>query len=128
MALTSEEIINADDAGIREIEVPEWKGVVCLRVISGKARDQFDQELIKATKPDGSVDIVNLRPLLLSFALCDGDGAPLFTLADVEKLNQKSANVLSRLFSVAKEMNDMTEEAVKKRLGNSEGDQSGVSG
>jgi len=128
MALSKEEIFNIKDIEIREVYVPEWNGTVYIRTMSGVDRDRFDESLQSATRKDGTVDIRTLRARLLALCICDASGSPLFSLADVEKLNQKSSKALMRLFAVAQDLNGLTEEAIQELLGNSEGDRSAASG
>ncbi len=47
-------------------------------------------------------------------AICDEEGKPLFTRSDVEKLGQKSAAVLDRLFTVAQRLSGVAEKDVEE--------------
>ena len=54
--LTKEEILNANDHKVEQIEIPEWRGVIGMRTLSGVDRDKFEaeiQRLLPALKQSG---------------------------------------------------------------------------
>lgn len=113
-ALAFSDIIDANDAKIVEVEVPEWGGFVSVRAMTGTERDAFEAALIAAKEKIGGLP-PNLRATFLSHTLCNADGSPLVG-ATPEVLGKKSGNVLDRLFKVAQTLNALDAEA-QDRLG-----------
>lgn len=109
MALTAEQILAADDAGLKKVSVPEWHGDVFIRVMSVGERDEYERMWI-GKKETG---IENFRTQYLARVLCDETGKLLFTRDEVGKLAAKSGAVMSRLFDVAMRHNNMSEEDVE---------------
>ncbi len=112
--LSLSDIIDANDAKIVDVEVPEWGGVVSVRAMTGTERDAFESSMVAAKERSGGLP-PNLRAMFLSHALCTADGSPLGISA--EALGKKSGAVLDRLFKVAQTLNALDKEA-QERLGN----------
>ena len=106
MALSKKAILEAKDIKTKEVEVPEWGGSVCIRVISGADRDVFEQAY-----SEKKMDAFRTRFLVLT--LCDTSGERLFTNDEVEALNGKSSKVLNRLFDAAWEFMAFSPAAVE---------------
>lgn len=106
--LSKEDILKAEDRKIEIVDVPEWGGQVGIRVMSGAERDRWELDFI--TKPGNR----EVRASLLAFTLCDENGKPLFTEADVKALGEKSGAVLTRLFVVAKRLSAVGAEDVEE--------------
>ncbi len=111
--LALSDIIDANDAKIVEVEVPEWGGFVGVRAMTGTERDAFEAALIAAKEKSGGLP-PNLRATFLSHTLCNADGSSFG--ATPEALGKKSGNVLDRLFKVAQTLNALDTEA-QERLG-----------
>jgi hypothetical protein len=73
--------------------------------MTGSQRDDFEQLVVSKKNIGNSVDTKGLKIRLLGLTIVDDNGKPLFTEADLEALNNKSAAVLGRLFDVAAEIN-----------------------
>jgi hypothetical protein len=114
MALTKAQILSADDSKLIEVEVPEWGGEVCLRVMSGTERDKFESEFVGDNK---SVEMV--RAKLVSKCLCDEDGKRIFSEEEIPELGDKSAAVLEMLFHKCMKHNRFTKDDVDDLAGNS---------
>ena len=110
MALTAEQILAADDAALLEVKVKEWGGSVFIRVMSVSERDAYERMWIG--KRDSGIE--NFRTEYLQRVLCDEKGNLLFTREQIEKLGQKSAAVMTRLFERAMKHNAMTESDVEE--------------
>jgi hypothetical protein len=120
VVLSKKAILEAKDIKTKEVEVAEWGGNVCVRVISGADRDVFEQAFA-----DKKMESFRTRFLVLT--LCDSSGERLFTNDEVEALNKKSSAVLNRLFDVAWEFNAFTPAAVEALGNDSPSDQSASS-
>lgn len=101
MPLTKDEILAADDMGLLEVNVPEWKGTVYIRVMTVAERDAYEREWI-GKKETG---VENFRTKFLQRTLCDDKGHLLFTPEEVHTLGQKSARVMARLWELAMKHN-----------------------
>jgi len=109
MSLTAEQILAADDMGLKKVTVPEWGGDVFIRVMSVGERDEYERMWIG--QKDKGID--NFRTKYLSRVLCDDKGNLLFRDREAA-LAKKSGAVMGRLFDAAKSHNRMTEEDVKE--------------
>lgn len=112
--LTRAAILAANDAEIRTVAVPEWGGDVCVRVMNGTQRDQFESAIAARRGVGGEMDAAGLRALLVCLCACDLDGAPLFTRDDLPALEAKSAAVLQRIFDAAAALNGLTPDAAEQ--------------
>ena len=110
MALTADQIIAADDMGLKKVHVKEWGGDVFIRVMSVGERDEYERMWI-GKKETG---VENFRTQYLARVLCDEKGTLLFTREQVAALANKSGAVMGRLFDVAMKHNSMTEEDVQE--------------
>jgi hypothetical protein len=105
MALDRKSILAADDVRKEKVAVPEWKGDVYLRVLTGTDRDRFEESYA-----DQKMKAFRIRFLLL--ALCDEDGERLFNDDEADILGKKSSVVINRLFEAGWKLNAFTQEAV----------------
>ena len=110
MALTAEQILAADDLGLKQFPVREWNGDVFIRMMSVGERDAYERLWIG--KRETGVD--NFRTEYLARVLCDEKGALLFTREQVSTLANKSGAVMGRLFDAALAHNNMTEADVEQ--------------
>lgn len=104
--LTRTQILDAEDIGFQEVEVPDWGGVVRLRTLTGEEAVKFAETT--KDKPGES------SALLLSLVCVDEDGERIFTPADITALTRKSMRPILLLQKVAMQMNGLAEEEVKK--------------
>jgi hypothetical protein len=106
--LTKDAILAARDFDVVRIDVPEWGGEVCLRPLSCREVERFQDELASRRINDDRFKLVDLRASLLAKAICDEDGRPIFTDTDMEALGEKNNAVMDRLFSKAREISGIT--------------------
>lgn len=109
MTLKREQILQANDTRTIDVDVPEWGGIVKIKLMDGEARQAW-QESIATTK--GKLP-KNMMETLLVLTLVDDSGEPLFSLEDVKALSKKSSIVLSRLWEEAAELNGLTDRSIK---------------
>ena len=101
--LSRNQILQVSDLPRESVAVPEWGGDVFLRVLTGAEmlslsdlpKDQFGGAL-------------------LTLALCDDGGSPLFNRDEVSVLMAKNHAVLGRLVSEAIRINRMQPETAEK--------------
>ena len=116
MALNKEAILSADDLKQEVIQVPEWKGEVIIRTMTGEERDAFDSEMIR----DDKKSFKNIRARFLSLIICDEQGNRLFDDKEITQLGKKSAAALDRLFSAGQKLNRLSNDDIEELAGNSE--------
>ena len=80
--LTADQILAADDLGLKKLSVPEWGGEVYVRVMSVGERDAYEKLWIG--KKDSGVD--NFRTEYLARVLCNDKGELLFSRTQIDAL------------------------------------------
>jgi len=117
MTLSRKDILEVNDLTTRVVPIPEWKGDVIIKMMTGTERDQFEDSLFEGRGKDRKSNYKNLRAKLLSMCLVGEDGKRLFSDKDIESLGGKSAKALDRLYTIATELNGIgakEEEALTK--------------
>lgn len=114
--LSRDEILASDDLRVEEVYVPEWGGTVRVRALSARDREILREAV---TKPDGDVDVGQLRVRLVIMATVDAGGEKIFTLVDYDALQEKDAGAIDRIFAVAKRLSKLTPSAMEEIEGNS---------
>jgi hypothetical protein len=121
--LNRDAIRNKKDVQIKRLEIPEWDGVVYIRSISGRERD--DIECIFADEnQELSEKLRNMRARMAVLSVCDNEGNRLFTLQDMEWLGEKNANALNKIFTEARALSGFSKSDIKELEGNSSSSQS----
>ena len=112
MALTSKDAILGlkDMAEPVKFFVPEWNDEVFLRHPTANDRDAWELYCQEHTKHPHKV----WRAKLASMLLCDESGKLLFTERDVEKLGERSAAALHRIWERGLELMRITEADVEE--------------
>ena len=117
MTLSRKDILEVNDLTTRVVPIPEWKGDVIIKMMTGTERDQFEDSLFEGRGKDRKSNYKNLRAKLLSMCVVGEDGKRLFSDKDIESLGGKSAKALDRLYTIATELNGIgakEEEALTK--------------
>jgi hypothetical protein len=124
MQLSKDQILEADDLGLLEVQVPEWKPKgwkpedgepsLYIRVMSVGERDAYEREWI-GKKETG---VENFRAKFLQRVLCDKEGKLLFTQDETTLLANKSARVMARLWDKAMKHNALLPEDVEEMAKN----------
>ena len=110
--LTRDGIVSADDLPLERVEVPEWNGVVYMRVLTGKQRDEIEQ-LSTDRKAAKRFEVKEMLAKMVSMSLCDKDGKLLFGgHDDAKKLNDKSSAVIIRLFKVVQKISKIDDDDI----------------
>jgi hypothetical protein len=109
MYLKRIDILNCEDIATQEVDVPEWGGVVVVRMMSGKERDAFEASVMDVNTGQKKMD--NIRAKLVALSVIDPETKELmFTVADIEALGKKSAAALDRVFWAAQHISKITPE------------------
>jgi len=122
--LNREQILKANDLKTETVSVPEWGGDVLVRMMTGTARDKFEEQTFAAGRKKGKAEMSfdNIRARLVAAVVVDEAGNMLFTSSDIAELGKKSAAALDRIFSVAQRLNGFTKEDIDELAKNSETD------
>lgn len=104
-------ILEFDDLEKEIVAVPEWGGLkVEVRSITSKTRSRILQQASKG----GELNLERWFPELVVATAHDPEsGEKLFEPADVEALNEKNGNAISRLAEVAQRLAGMMEADVE---------------
>lgn len=125
--LNRTQILSASDRVIEKVDVPEWKGHVFVRSLTGAERDIFeDANLVRQQKRNTvkfDIRIRNAKAHLVVLAACDEAGEPIFEEKDVAVLSTKSAAAIDRIYDVAARLSGITKEVMDDLMGNSAPDQ-----
>lgn len=111
--LTREQILQANDLRTMEVEVPEWGGTVRVRTMTARERQKY-QGIIADSK--GKMP-GNFIEQFCQICLVDENDKQLFTGDDLQKLGEKSAVALNRVFEAALELNGNTEKSMENIKG-----------
>ena len=101
------------------VDVPEWGGVVYMRPLTGKERDNFELAVTIQGRGGAQVKIENLRARLVVMSACDAEGKNIFTEEDIDALGSRSAGALNRLFAKAQKLSGLTDEDMAELAKNS---------
>ena len=110
--LDRKSIFKAVDLDVKEVAVPEWGGAVCVRGLTARERDLFEASI------GASANLDNLRARLVVLSVCDDKGERIFKDSDAIELGKKNAQVVNRLFDIARSMSGMSDEDVSELEGN----------
>lgn len=123
--LKRDDIKRVTDRTFEDVEVPEWGGVVRVRSLTGKEKDEFERSLMvveqRGKKTVAVPELENMRAKLAVLSMVDENGALLFSNDDIPWLTEKSASALDRVVKVAQylsRMNDVDFEEIKELLKN----------
>jgi hypothetical protein len=108
--LTREQILEAQDIEVREIDVPEWGGIVKIRALTLREREEYDSWLFSTNKLDSTTS----RARLLSMAIVGDDGNPIFTEGDIKALAKKNSKICVRLSYIVQKLSGMTPGAIQE--------------
>lgn len=126
--LGRDEILSAVDIQIEDVPVPEWKGTVRVRGLTGTERDQYEAWIIQGKGKNRDINLRNARAKLVMMCVVDADGKRLFDEADIVRLGARSALAMQRVFDKASALSGLDEDTLEKMqddLGNAPSDDSG---
>ena len=121
-ALTRDQILQAPDIEVREVEVPEWGGTVRVRSMSAGDLDVLENWIASAE----GAGLDDFRARVVALTAIGEDGERLFAAADVAALAAKSMRAVERVFAVAAELSALTR-TESDLLGKASGARSGAS-
>jgi len=110
------DIWDVDDYVTEEVRVPEWdrngnEASVLVRTLSGAQRDKFESSIAgDGNKPN----LKNFRARYVVQVVVDESGNRVFTDNDAERLGNKSAKAIDRIYTAAQKLNKMSADDVKE--------------
>ena len=114
--LSKDDIFKADDLPTKDMDIPEWGGMLTIRTLTGTERDEWESAFVNQDK----INIRGLKARLVQLTVMNGDGQLMFTKAELLKINSKSASVIDRIFEVSQRLSGLTKKDVDELVGNSE--------
>jgi len=128
MGLTRDQILQADDIAIKEIEVEEWGGVAYIRQLTRGEQDAYMERRFKPSMSQkgreqqisSTINLFGHDAWLVAQGICDEDGKRLFETKHVKELEKKSGEVVGRIAKEILEHSGMKEDV--EELDNDLGD------
>jgi hypothetical protein len=118
--LSRDDILQARDVKIEQVDVPEWEGIVYVRSISAGERGMIEEAAAKFKESKGKDPFArNFTVKFASLALCDETGKRLFRDEDIALLQQKNAAAVSRVAEAAQRLSGFSKsdmEELEKNL------------
>jgi len=105
--LTRDAILAAASLKTEEVDVAEWGGVVLVRELRGRERDEWEASLAVQRGRQMVPDVANMRAKLVARTVVGEDLEPLFTQQDVAALGELSAAALDRVFDAASRLSGL---------------------
>lgn len=103
---------------IERVEVPEWRGHVYVRTLSGAERDAFESATVRVRSGKTEAMLDNLRGRLVALCTCDENGRRLFVDDDAAEIGRLNGVAVDRVFQAAQRLNGMSSGAVEEARGN----------
>lgn len=117
--LTRDEILQAPDLPVEEVEVPEWGGVVRVRALSGAERDALEASIVEQQGSNVRINLHNMRARLVAMSVVDENGKRIFSDEDIEALGRKNAQALDRIATVAMRLSGLRPQDLQEAVKNS---------
>ncbi len=128
--LNKKQLLSRDDLEIKKVYLND-EDYVCVRQMTAKERDTFEQSMLKPIKDqqgniiDYEREMENFRAKLAVSTICDDNGKLLLNFNDYLSLSQSmSAKKMERIINTAQELNKITEDDKEAMVKNSKGGQS----
>jgi hypothetical protein len=112
--LSSEEILGIEDILEELVEVPEWKGTVRVRGLTGRERDAYEASLFEQRGRNTKTNLQNARARLVVLSVVDARGQRMFTESQIPELGAKSAAALDRIWKKARDLSGMSDQDVEE--------------
>ncbi len=128
--LSREKILTAQDLKREIVDVPEWGGEVYVRGFTALEKEEVEmRSMAMVDIATGQIrdarQLAGLKAWIVARCTVDSDGVRIFSDADMDGLQGKNAEVISRLADVAGRLSSLGVEEAEK---NSVSRQNGNSG
>jgi hypothetical protein len=116
MALTRDAILKIDDIKTEEVEIEEWGGSVLVRGLTGRQRDDFEGSILEMRGKRMVPNVANIRAKLTVRCVVDEAGKRLFTDAEADKVGEKSAAAIDKIYDVAARLSGLSDADVEEMV------------
>jgi hypothetical protein len=109
MSLTRDEILKIQDIKTKKIHVPQWGNSIHIRQLTRGEQDEYLKRQYGATKMKSNqrakeqqiegVNIYGHDSFICVCGICDADGKPIFTRADLKALEAKNGEAIGFIAS-----------------------------
>lgn len=118
-SLSREDILNANDIEVKDVQVPEWGGKVYVKPLNGAERDKYEKEALAWQQGTEEQAKLSIRAKLVAYSVVDPETKePLFNTGDIEILSKKNSKPLDRVFQAAQRMNGLTKKDIEELVEN----------
>lgn len=121
--LTKDDLLKKNDTTFSEIEIEELGGMVNVRHITVRERENIINIFVEGAGPDGTdikrENMVRAQLQLVADSIVDGTGSPMFTVDELFGMSVNMHTVIDKLYCAAEKVNAVlitSEEEVEKNL------------
>lgn len=115
--LNAEEIFVSQDLPRQWVPTPEWKpagtnGIDCgvfITTLDAAEKERWEDEITNAAGKTDSSKIGVVMASAIARSCVDENGERIFSMSQVDRLSKKSGVVVTRLWSVFRQLNVMTD-------------------
>lgn len=131
--LSRDAILKAQDLRRELMDVPEWGGELYVRGFTALEKEEVEMRSMQMVDiATGQIkdarQMAGLKAWIVARCTVDSDGTRIFTDADMDGLQGKNAEVISRLADVAGRLSKLSVDDVEEAEKNSVSRQNGNSG
>jgi hypothetical protein len=102
----------------REVDIPEWGGIVRVKALSGAERDAIEQKQFDQGRRSTRVTVAGFRARLVVFGVIDEEGNRIFNESDLPAINEMDGSVIDRIATAVSELSGYTPAEVERLEGN----------
>jgi hypothetical protein len=114
-ALSADDILAIDDIITERVPVPQWKGSVLVRGMTGRERDEFEATILERRGRRMLPNTANIRARVAAWCCVTEDGDRMFPHPDmVDKLGSKSAAALDIIYEVAARLSGLEDKDIEE--------------
>lgn len=105
--INREALLGSKDCKVHPISIPEWGGDSYIKTFSGKCRAKLDDYISSISGDMTTEQALRLMAKAIIYALCDEKGNELLKEEDVECIEGKSIEAITRVFEAVAEKNGL---------------------
>ncbi|AGA28729.1 phage tail assembly chaperone family protein, TAC [Singulisphaera acidiphila] len=106
MSLTRDQILASDGRKRKKVEIPDLGGSVFVQSRTARQQEQWEA-MCSDNGTDGAKAKNSVRSTVAVMSVCDEDGNPMFTEADIPALNDVSCRIMIQIWDAAMEVNSL---------------------
>ena len=105
--LNRDAILNAQDVATKEVDVPEWGGMIRVRSMTVSERNEF------ARRAASSEEKTSVGAWLVTLLAIDESGNRLFKAEDIEELEKRNFKAVDTVVNAILEVNQIGDKEVE---------------